>query len=165
MKLIKITDVRPGQVWKREDRLYLISVDPDGDPWAEVFFANGEPQDRNVYQDEYGVLAGFFGITHRIVDGRLAEIPRTADIQVDDVVELPPDDGQDTGPMGVVTHFVGVTDRKKAPRPLGYIVCLDDWTWQHESAGVYFDKCRRIGILGVDWEFVNDKLAEADDAT
>lgn len=144
MKLVEVLDVRPGQVWINDQTDLVHTVDDLGN------LSNTDKADTTKIRDEYLKAAkcrliGKLGITHRIEDGRLVEIPRTAEFQVDDVVR------HESGKTGVIFKINNV----------GFAVGYE-YSINCGSEGFYdtFEYLTKIGILGVTHEFVNDREAQ-----
>lgn len=139
MKLVKIKDVRPGQVWINDQTGLIHTVDDLGNLSNAV--------ETTKIRDEYLKsakcrLIGKIGITHRVEDGRLAEIPRAAEFQVDDVVR------HESGKTGVIVKINNVGFA------VGYEYSINCGS---EGFNDTFEYLTKIGILGVTHEFVNDR--------
>lgn len=81
MKLVEIKDIRPGQVWINDQTGLIHTVDNLGN------LSNANKTETTKIRDEYLKsakcrLIGKLGITHRIENNRLIEIPRTAEFQI-----------------------------------------------------------------------------------
>ena len=145
MKLVEIKDIRPGQIWKDKDKYKVILENhyDDGTYIRTYDFSCKELKECDP--DEYildDILVGKLGITHRIEDGKLVEIPRTEEFQIDDVVR------HESGKAGVIVKINNVGFA------VGYeysINCGD------EGFNDTFEYITKIGILGVTHEFVNDR--------
>lgn len=97
--------------------------------------------DEDFDLDEFNLI-GSIGITHKEVDGNLVAIQRK-EIEVDDVVGI-------SERLGVVISTVTDAGEK-------YIRIIDDGC---NIADVPKSKCKKLGILGVSYEIVNDKIEE-----
>ena len=102
MKLVEIKDIRPGQIrkvtafnqWKDEEEFEVLAViEASGlgeyaefDTYAEFYdiktkqLMEDDSEELRFYEN--GELIGKLGITHRTEDGKLVEIPRTAEFQM-----------------------------------------------------------------------------------
>lgn len=148
MKLQKIKDVRVGQIWEYKD--FLIEVRP-----RECFqgiYHNGIQTvnldiDSSFWDELYkkSKLIGFLGITHKIEDNKLIEISRE-EFEIDDIVEY---------------------EGNKMPYIIMEENTIDEELWLHSNeedvSGIYKDSMeeegfKKVGILGVNYEFINDKL-------
>lgn len=145
MKLVKIEDVRVGQIRKRYDG---------------VIFVIEKKEDENVYGLEiqrnqkvlmYSLmpkykesamkrceLIGFIGITHEFKDNRLVEIPRD-ELQTDDIFTQ----------FGEIFLILSTLEN-------GNIKVLTP----NCNNNNFYPKGKKIGILGVTHEFVNERLVK-----
>lgn len=89
-------------------------------------------------------MAAFLGITHRIEDGKLVEIPHTTEFEVDDIVR------HENGKTGVIVKINNVGFA------IGYEYSINCGS---EGFNDTFEYLTKIGILGVTHEFVNDREA------
>lgn len=111
---------------------------------------------------ENGELIGKLGITHRIEDGKLVEIPRE-DLVVDDIVEYLDCDGFKVTAV-IASLITGMT---REDSQYGFIT--NDGNFDEsslfekeeigEDSGTFTYTPKKIGILGVTHEFVNDREA------
>lgn len=163
MKLVKIKDVRIGQVWKEDDNdifiitgfseyepemIHCVHYVPEDKP---IILKSGKKVTGLVYSStsknmlEKSTLIGKIGITHRVEGSRLVEIPRHGEFQVDDIVR------HQNGKTGVIVKI------KNVGFAVGYeysINCGD------EGFNDTFEYLTKIGILGVSHEFANDREEE-----
>lgn len=163
MKLVEIKDVRIGQVWKEDDNdIFIITGFSEYEP-EMIHCVNYVPEDKPIilksgkkvtgllYSStsknmlEESTLIGKLGITHRIEDGRLVEIPRATEFQVDDVVR------HESGKTGVIVKT------NNAGFAVGYEYSINCGS---EGVNDTFEYLTKIGILGVTHEFVNDREGE-----
>ena len=164
MKLVEIKDVRPGQIrkvtafnqWKDEEEFEVLAViEASGlgeyaefDTYAEFYdiktkqLMEDDSEELRFYEN--GELIGKLGITHRIEDGKLVEIPHTTEFEVDDIVR------HENGKTGVIVkiNYVGFA--------IGYDYSINCGC---EGFNDTFEYLTKIGILGVTHEFVNDREA------
>ena len=134
MKLVEIKDVRVGQIRKMADGIFYID-----DDHGDLCRIDEKKQFKGLIHNDEGQLIGKLGITHRIENNKLVEIPRTAEFQTDDVIKVDWKDKADTEldvimavfTDGVVTYF--------------------------ETDFLYKDQIKKVGILGVTHDFVNDR--------
>lgn len=144
MKLVEIKDVRPGQVWINDQTGLIHTVDDLGN------LSNADKAETAKIRDEYLKaskcrLIGKLGITHRIEDNRLVEIPpvfKEQKINTDDIVKILEDD---SCPWVVVTTY----NAKKYKRYISLLSYHDSHFSENEV--------EKIGVLGVTHEFVNDR--------
>jgi hypothetical protein len=172
MRLKKIEDVRAGQIWTFNDyeTLDLIIehrlVDDDLKPKETAYYKiyawnlNEELRDKfgkgncidveltdgtTIKCEDFfkkGKLIGFLNITHRIEDNKLVEIPRK-EFEVDDVIQT---NGYKEWNSPTVITYIDDLDK--------YSI-FDGW---HNHAFMNNKDIRKIGILGVNYEFVNERL-------
>lgn len=167
MKLVEIKDVRPGQIrkvtafnqWKDEEEFEVLAViEASGlgeyaefDTYAEFYdiktkqLMEDDSEELRFYEN--GELIGKIGITHRIEDGRLVEIPplfKDQKINIDDIVKVIKD--------GSFSWLVDTT--YNARKYTKYISLLS-----YHDCDFSEDEVEKIGILGVTHEFVNDREA------
>lgn len=155
MKLVKIEDVRPGQVWINDKTGSIYTVDDLG----ELSTADKAKtvKIRNEYLKSAKCrLIGKIGITHRVAGDKLVEIPRGAEFKVDDIVHLTSyaaffETGisviQDIYELEGCTPKIryALTDKN------GSTSC--NWCFENLKRA----KIKLVGILGVTHEFVNDQ--------
>ena len=180
MRLEKIKDVRVGQIWSfNNGETYDIVIDVrttdgnyNGDKYnpyeiryrifADRDYASGrkdteyekniceidieycrreEEASDNIIQmfkqpDKY--LIGFLGITHKIQNDKLVEIPRKQKFEVDDILycKFPYLSNNCIKEKRILICYNGVQDLKD------------------------YSSIKKIGVLGVNCDFVNDKLCK-----
>ena len=139
MNLVEIKDVRVGQVWKADkDVLYIVS------DYNKRFVPRSisiESFESAGLQNRYTII-GKLGITHRIEDGKLVEIPRTAEFQIDDVCC----EANSKNTIFVI-DAIDAYGREA-------LFLFDEKRNRHFPQGV-----EKVGIFGVTHEFVNDREA------
>ena len=164
MKLVEINDVRVGQIRKNFDDLILIEAEkPNGFLYYQAFNEFGGFMNKDV-KASYKFLAmpiiGKLGITHRIEGNRLVEIPRE-DLIVEDVVEYLDFDGFPikgvictviTAMTAEETQYEFITEDGKSDDS-----SIFNREEIREDSGIYTYTPKKIGILGVTHEFVNDR--------
>lgn len=164
MKLVEIKDVRTGQIWDNGNNFLIITGFSEYEP-EMVHSVTYVPEDKPItlksgkkvaglmYSStsknslEGSKLIGKLGITHRIEDNRLVEIPpvfKEQKINTDDIVKILEDD---SCPWVVVTTY----NAKKYKRYISLLSYHDSHFSENEV--------EKIGILGVTHEFVNDREA------
>lgn len=154
MNLVEIKDVRVGQIYNYHNILYLIKDKLKDDEFITTSYYSKHSLENTVYYEEFAThckdsilfksctLIGKLGITHRIEDGKLVEIPRTAEFQIDDVC---------CEANSKNTNFViDAIDAYGCEA----LFLFDEKRNRHFPQGV-----EKIGILGVTHEFVNDREA------
>lgn len=161
MKLVEINDVRVGQVWKNKKEMITIdSFYDDEEIQISAYNLSGKEIDMD-YDDFEGMididavkqnykLIGKLGITHRIEGNRLLEIPRSAGFQTDDVVKFKWDPR-----LYVINREIDFGIKKTHPDNS----CFEATNDLYGSRQLVDFELKRIGILGVTHEFVNDKEA------
>uniref|UniRef100_UPI0040259DE8 hypothetical protein n=1 Tax=Candidatus Scatocola faecipullorum TaxID=2840917 RepID=UPI0040259DE8 len=159
MKLVEINDVRVGQVWKNKKEMITIdSFYDDEEIQISAYNLSGKEIDMD-YDDFEGMididavkqnykLIGKLGITHRIEGNRLLEIPRSAGFQTDDVVKFKWDPR-----LYVINREIDFGIKKTHPDNS----CFEATNDLYGSRQLVDFELKRIGILGVTHEFVNDK--------
>lgn len=151
MKLVKIIDIRPGQVWEEHRNLFLVLN--RGNNITARMYERGELVAEGIkYTDEFKDmrLIGKIGITHRIDDDRLVEIPRAAGFQVDDVVKFKWDPR-----LYVINREIDFGIKETHPDNS----CFEATNDLYGSRQLVDFELKRVGILGVTHEFVNDREA------
>lgn len=157
MKLVEINDVRVGQVLER-DRCFFVIEDRTGvHNFATTLYCHNHKsapnnayealsiRERNIAAFDDCEIIGKIGITHRIEDNRLVEIPpvfKEQKINTDDIVKILEDD---SCPWVVVTTY----NAKKYKRYISLLSYHDSHFSENEV--------EKIGVLGVTHEFVNDR--------
>lgn len=147
MKLVKIKDVRPGQVWINDLTGLIHTVDNLGN------LSNTAKTETAKIRDEYLKAAkcrliGKIGITHRIEDNRLVDIPRSAEFQTDDVVKFKWDPR-----LYVINREIDFGIKETHPDNS----CFEATNGLYGSRQLVDFELKRVGILGVTHEFVNDR--------
>lgn len=151
MKLVEIKDIRPGQVWINDQTGLIHTVDNLGN------LSNANKAETTKIRDEYLKsakcrLIGKIGITHRIEGNRLVEIPRAAGFQVDDVVKFNWNDPR----LYVINREIDFGIKKTHPDNS----CFEATNDLYGSRQLVDFELKRVGILGVTHEFVNNREAE-----
>ena len=113
-------------------------------------------RERNVATFDDCEIIGKIGITHRIEDGKLVEIPRTAEFQIDDVCYTLSFYNTASPHFDIGVDFEDI------------IFVIDNMDTYENGTLLLFDArgneyrpddVEKIGILGVTHEFVNDREA------
>lgn len=161
MKLVEIKDVRVGQIWDNGNNFLIITGFSEHEP-EMVHSVTYVPEDKPItlksgkkvaglmYSStsknslEGSKLIGKLGITHRIEDGKLVEIPHATEFEVDDIVR------HENGKTGVIVKINNVGFA------IGYEYSINCGS---EGFNDTFEYLTKIGILGVTHEFVNDREA------
>lgn len=163
MKLVEINDVRVGQVLGRDRCIFVIEERTGAHNFAvSLYCHNHKPAPNDAYEEqstrERNVatfddceIIGKIGITHRIDGDRLIEIPRTAGFQTDDVVKFKWDPR-----LYVINREIDFGIKKTHPDNS----CFEATNDLYGSRQLVDFELKRIGILGVTHEFVNDREAE-----
>ena len=149
MKLVEIKDIRPGQVWINDQTGLIHTVDNLGN------LSNANKTETTKIRDEYLKsakcrLIGKLGITHRIENNRLIEIPRTAEFQIDDVFKTmvwtksPTDPSFDIGCD--FTYAISIVNFVE-----------DNIIFDYLNEEYLPENIERIGVFGVTHEFVNER--------
>jgi hypothetical protein len=152
MKLVKIEDVRVGQIYKnvRGGICIVLQCRTDWDYVFQWFPKNMPPISVDISLNDMRKfeLIGFLNITHRIEDDKLVEIPRE-EFEVDDVLE-----GNNNGGFAIILD-------KKIVYNLSYkhIFLSGTRIILREGQENYMrTNYKKIGTLGVNYEFINEKL-------
>ncbi len=173
MKLVEIKDVRVGQIWDNGNNFLIITGFSEYEP-EMVHSVTYVPEDKPItlksgkkvaglmYSStsknslEGSKLIGKLGITHRIEDGKLVEIPRTAEFQIDDVCYTLSFYNTASPHFDIGVDFEDI------------IFVIDNMDTYENGTLLLFDArgneyrpddVEKIGILGVTHEFVNDREA------
>lgn len=168
MKLVEIKDVRIGQIWDNGNNFLIITGFSEYEP-EMVHSVTYVPEDKPItlksgkkvaglmYSStsknslEGSKLIGKLGITHRIEDGKLVEIPRTAEFQIDDVVKFKWCDPR----LYVINREIDFGIKESHPNN----ACFEATNDLYGSRQLVDFELKRVGILGVTHEFVNDREA------
>lgn len=159
MKLVEIKDVRVGQIWKDEDDdLWLEWNDRYAPPIRDTKYYRCDKETFKYLVEHGHKLVGFLGITHKIKDFKLVEYEK-AEYEIDDICytmchynQLSPhfDVGCD---FNDITFLVANIDTTQE----GKILLFD------ENGNEYLgQECEKIGTLGVNYEFVHDRLKNSE---
>lgn len=154
MNLVEIKDIRVGQIYNYRNILYLIKDKLKDDEFITTSYYSKHSLENTVYYEEFAThykdsilfksctLIGKLGITHRIEDGKLVEIPRTAEFQIDDVCC----EANSKNTIFVI-DAIDAYGREA-------LFLFDEKRNRHFPQGV-----EKVGIFGVTHEFVNDREA------
>lgn len=168
MKLVEIKDVRVGQIWDNGNNFLIITGFSEYEPEMvhsvtyvpenkPITLKNGKKVTGLMYSStsknslEGSKLIGKLGITHRIEDGKLVEIPRTAEFQIDDVVKFKWCDPR----LYVINRKIDFGIKESHPNN----ACFEATNDLYGSCQLVDFELKRVGILGVTHEFVNDREA------
>lgn len=157
MKLVKIEDVRVGQIWK--DSHWNLALVKDVSIktnmlslWLENYDIPSTEEKNtslNFFADngvEYKLI-GKLGITHEIKDNRLVIISRDK-FQIDDVVEF-----KDTTQRKYIILKKGI----KIDNLFTDNLCFECFHDIYGGRSLFDFELKKIGIYGVTHEFVNNK--------
>lgn len=162
MKLVEIKNVRVGQVLERDRCIFVIEERTGAHNFAvSLYNHNHKPAPNDAYEAlatcERNIAAfdgckiiGKIGITHRIEDDRLIEIPRTAGFQTDDVVKFKWDPR-----LYVINREIDFGIKESHPNNL----CFEATNDLYGSRQLVDFELKRVGILGVTHELINDREA------
>ncbi len=165
MKLVEINDVRIGQVLERDRCFFVIEERTGVHNFATTLYChNHKPAPNDAYEAlatrERNIAAfadckiiGKIGITHRIEGNRLVEIPNSAGFQVDDIVKFKWDPR-----LYVINREIDFGIKKTHPNNS----CFEATNDLYGSRQLVDFELKRVGILGVTHEFVNDKEVMSD---
>ena len=151
MKLVEIKDIRPGQIWEAHRNQFLILS--RGNNIIVRMYERGNPVAEGIKSADEFIdmrLWGKFGITHRIEGNKLVEIPRSAGFQTDDVVKFKWDPR-----LYVINREIDFGIKETHPNNS----CFEATNDLYGSRQLVDFELKRVGILGVTHEFVNDKEA------
>ncbi|MDR2902132.1 MAG: hypothetical protein LBU87_03395 [Lactobacillales bacterium] len=142
MKLQEIKDVRVGQIYQTINNNFVVVTDEyrgGADVYSDTPDRFRKRTEVHTVESKNYKLVGKIGITHEIKGGKLVEIPRKSEWQVDDVIEL-------NGERVVIVDFSNID---------GKPIYMRDCNRINGTFG--FPKMIRLGILGVTHQIVNDK--------
>lgn len=162
MKLVEIKDVRVGQIWEAHNNLFVVET-------AESYinkkyqFARvamyergqkvcfGKKQAPDYFEDKK--LIGKIGITHSIEGYSLHEIPRQYGElpRIDDVVKFKSDPR-----LYVINREIDFGIKKVHPNN----TCFEATNDLYGSRQLVDFEIKKIGILGVTHEFINERLVK-----
>jgi hypothetical protein len=176
MKLVKIKNIREGQIYKDKNNLYLI---------IDIICGNATYQKYNTYdlkgilkekrtdcdflffKDKERELIGFVDITHKIEDGKLVEIPRE-ELEKDDIIEI----NMEKYIIIDIKNFIA-KDIALDKSIQGYSLSVLDSDGHYDTYLFEIDEknYKKIGILGVNYflqnsklnNFINNKLVKEND--
>lgn len=160
MKLVEINDVRIGQVLERDRCFFVIEERTGVHNFATTLYChNHKPAPNDAYEAlatrERNIAAfadckiiGKIGITHRIEGNRLVDIPRSAGFQVDDIVKFKWDPR-----LYVINREIDFGIKKSHPNNS----CFEATNYLYGSRQLVDFELKRVGILGVTHEFINDR--------
>lgn len=147
MKLVKIEEVRIGQIWKdNKGRLYLIGDEEKEITVDRTMFYKCDKRTFAYLEKNGHKLVGFLGITHEEKDGKLVEIiPAYPENKVhdDDIVIVK---GEDRTPYPVITTY-------NSSKYKDYISLLSYHKKEFKE-----EEVEKVGTLGVNYEFINSNL-------
>lgn len=160
MKLVKIKDIRRGQVWKNRKEFAIVdSLYDDDEIQISAYKLSGKPIEEDCYNDWEGLidgttllqdykLVGVMGITHKIEDNMLVEIPKE-NFQVDDIVKFNWADKR----LYVINREIDFGIKETHPD----CRCFEATNDLYGSRQLVDFELRKVGIYGVTHEFVNDR--------
>lgn len=160
MKLVEINDVRVGQVLERDRCIFVVEERTGVYNFAVTLYCHNHksaPNDayealatreRNVSAFDDCKIIGKIGITHHIEDNRLVELPRSAGFQADDVVKFKWDPR-----LYVINREIDFGIKETHPDNS----CFEATNDLYGSRQLVDFELKRVGILGVTHEFVNDR--------
>lgn len=160
MKLAEIKDVRVGQVLERNRCIFVIEERTGVHNFAvSLYCYNHKPapndayealsmRERNIATFDDCEIIGKIGITHCIEGNRLIELPRSSGFQVDDVVKFNWDPR-----LYVINREIDFGIKETHPDNS----CFEAINDQYGSRQLVDFELKRVGILGVTHEFVNDR--------
>ncbi len=155
MKLVEIKNIKPKQIYKHKNgNIYIVSYQTHYRYEIADCYKNNmlDSEENEFYSREFAEdmeLIGFVNITHKIEDNKLVEIPRE-EFEVDDIFVYTECDGlQSYYSLHQITkdgEFLLISDN-------------DDKVLSGVCADNLLDNgLLKCGILGVNYEWVNDKL-------
>ena len=160
MKLVEINEVRVGQVLERDRCIFVIEERTGVYNFSvSLYCHNHKPtpndahealatREKNVATFDDCNIIGKIGITHRIEDNRLVELPHSAGFQVDDVVKFKWDPR-----LYVINREIDFGIKETHPDNS----CFEATNDLYGSRQLVDFELKRVGILGVTHEFVNDR--------
>lgn len=154
MKLVEITDVRTGQVWINDQTGQIHTVDDLGELNNADKMATAKIRDKYLKSAKCRLI-GKLGITHRIEGDKLVEIPRSNGFKVDDVVKFKWDPR-----LYVINREIDFGIKETHPDNS----CFEATHGLYGSRQMVDFELKRVGILGVTHEFVNDMEAAGENS-
>lgn len=154
MKLVKIEDVRVGQIWQLHNLIGLVKeIDKGSNNLLKiVLFQLFYPTEGGIETESVHniitkhKLIGKLGITHEIKDNRLVIISRDK-FQIDDVVEFKDTTQREYVILREIQEIGQVFPNN------GNFKCFHDI---YGGRSLFDFEFKKIGIYGVTHEFVND---------
>ena len=158
MKLREIKQPRVGQVWEAHHNLYVVET-CEQYITTQVCIAMVSMYERGRF-DCKGVkeapdffvgkrLIGKIGITHKINGFFISEIEKSAGLHVDDVVKFNTPDRR----LYVINREIDFGIKEKFPDN----TCFEATNDTYGSRELVDFELKKVGILGITHEFVNDK--------
>lgn len=142
-------DIRVGQIYNYHNILYLIKDKLKDDEFITTSYYSKHSLENTVYYEEFAthckdsiLFKSCTLIGKRIEDGKLVEIPRTAEFQIDDVCC----EANSKNTIFVI-DAIDAYGREA-------LFLFDEKRNRHFPQGV-----EKVGIFGVTHEFVNDREA------
>lgn len=164
MKLVEIKDIREGQVLERDRSFFVIGERTGVHNFVASLYAhNRKPAPNDAYEllaaheknigafDDCKII-GKIGITHRVNGKKLVEITRTSGFQTDDVVKFNWSDPR----LYVINREIDFGIKESHPDN----ACFEATNDLYGSRQLVDFELKRVGILGVTHEFINDREAK-----
>jgi hypothetical protein len=201
MKLVKIEDVRVGQIWTfNNGKTYDIVVSVNNinnnleqglyevvyEIWGDFNHMKGEKETADnirlidvesckkdesatsrllgMFREPEKYLIGFLNITHKLEDNKLIEVPRE-EFEVDDIIQ---NKWESEGILNLIVHKKNDMAVICKIYPSHYFVNSYFNINSEEDLKMFFSsrknrielsETNRVGILGVNYEFINEKLS------
>ena len=161
MKLTSIKDIRVGQVWESHNNLYVVETaerfikEPISCARVAMYERGKKCLKGIVYSNNFcngKKLVGKIGITHEIDGDFIIEIKRSKNIRVDDVVKFNWNDPR----LYVINREIDFGIKEKHPDNS----CFEGTNDIYGSRQLVDFELKRVGILGVTHEFVNNEEPE-----
>lgn len=161
MKLVEIKDIREGQILERNSSLFVIGERTGVHNFvASLYGHNRKPapndayellatHEKNIGAFENCKIIGKIGITHRVNGKKLIEITRTSGFQTDDVVKFNWSDPR----LYVINREIDFGIKESHPDN----ACFEATNDLYRSRQLVDFELKRVGILGVTHEFINDR--------
>ena len=162
MKLVEIKDIRVGQIYRKTcDRDCYLLISEINKNKTITYAVNSrfgfyldecnKKNLENILENSFE-LVGFLGITHEIKDKKLVKIPRE-ELETDDVIEFAVlREESDFEVCKVVYRFSIIQDEEET------FICVGNNGNSYNVSRNDFNG--KVGILGVNYEFVNNQLVK-----
>jgi len=144
MKLVKIKDIRVGQIYKILENIGEPFVVFEKDKVIIIDYNFTYSYDVLKNKNKFKLI-GFLGITHELKDNELIEIKREK-FEVDDIIHY----------NGDIYNLIAVENGNNTFGFCSYELFGGDYIKTKDTCDCF----NKIGILGVTHEFINNKMVK-----